>query len=108
MKEFEMPVKDTLEVSAVKPIIKELKLIGSLKPKGGHTCFQLDLSSGKIIIAEFEKIDVDFLKAANGDYSKKKKLIIQPNCIYATALNLVNVKKKFIKMLIDLKLRHQQ
>ena len=83
-------------------------MIGSLKPQKGHTCFQLNLSNGKITIAEFENIDADFIKAAKGDFSKKKKLVIEPNCIYATALNLENVKKKFTKMLLDLKLRHEQ
>lgn len=99
MKELQEFKQDKLEVSAVKPVKKELKLLGRLKPQKGHTCFQLNLSNGEITIAEFESVDIHY----NYDHKKgdgvRKKIIVKENCVYVTALNKTNAVKHFKRLL---------
>ena len=99
MKELQELKLDKIEVEAIKPVKKELKLLGSLKPQKGHTCFQLDLSNGEISIAEFESINFNYNYAYKKGDGVKKKLIVKDNCLYATALNKVNAIKNFKRLL---------
>lgn len=95
MKEFQDVAKDKLQVSADVPVKKEFKLIGSLKVKNGHTCFQLNLLSGEITVAVFEK---------TATWSGvKSKLVASDNCIYDTFLNMTNAKRGFIKQMAGIK-----
>jgi len=99
--------KDKLEVSAEIPNKREEKFIGTLKPQKGHTCFELNLITKDITIAELEEVDADFIEASKGNFVKKSKLIVKPNCIYETALNKDNAYKKFIKRLHQIYLQTQ-
>jgi len=99
MKEIKQTTPDKLEVSAVKPVKKELKFLGSLKPKPGHTCFQLNLQTGEITVAEFQSAEAHYAKIAQGDKSVRKKLIVKENCLYVTALNKKNSIKHFKRLI---------
>lgn len=104
MKIVEQQFQDKTEVSEVKPIKKELKLIGSLHPQKGHTCYQLNLATGVITEAEFQSVDAHFPLSSSAKLtSVKRKLIIKDNCIYATALNKKNAVKHFKRMLLKAK-----
>ena len=83
----------------------EYKLIGILKPHKGHTCYEMNLATKTIKPAVFEEVNTSYpLNAPNARFKNpkavvKKKLIIQPDCIYCTALNTKNALKRFIQML---------
>jgi hypothetical protein len=91
--------KDKLEISAEIPNKREEKYIATLHPQKGHSCFEMNLVTKEIKLAEFENVVGSFTDAANGNFIKKSKVLIKPNCIYTTALNLVNADKRFIKMI---------
>lgn len=91
--------KDKLEVAAEIPNKREEKYIATLHPQRGHSCFEMNLVTKEIKLAEFENIAADFINAAKGNYFQKSKIIVKPNCIYETALNKKSAAKKFIKKL---------
>ena len=95
MKELQDLNQDKLEVQAVVPIKKELKHLGSLKPQRGHTCFQLNIKTREITVAEFESVNGEW----DSNQGIRKKLVVKEDCLYATALNANNSIKKFDKML---------
>lgn len=73
------------------PVKTEHKLVGRLPIQPGHTCFEMNLRTQTVTVAKYETI-------ASWPTSKKK-LIIQPDCIYCTALNTRNAIKRFFNML---------
>lgn len=99
--------KDKLEISAEIPNKREEKFIGTLQPQKGHSCFEMNLVTKEIKLAEFENVAADFMDAANGNFVKKSKVLVKPNCIYETALNKENAYKKFIKRLHQVYLQTQ-
>jgi hypothetical protein len=99
--------KDKLEVSAEIPNKREEKYIATLHPQKGHSCFEMNLVTKEIKLAEFEEVAADFINAAKGNFIKKSKVSIKPNCIYETALNKENAYKKFIKRLHQVYLQTQ-
>lgn len=70
---------------------KQLKLLGSIRPKRGHTLFEVNLDTGDIIPAVKEPID---FVVGKKNSEKKSKVITKGNCIYISALNKRNVIKK--------------
>lgn len=85
---------DKTEIEAVKPIKKELKLLGTIRPHKGHTMYQLNLAAGEISEAVFEEITASFKGGP-----VKRKLIVKQGFIYQSALNKKNAEKKFKKRL---------
>lgn len=78
---------------------KKERFIGSVMPHKGQKVFELDKSTGNICIAEFEKTTANFpLKSSDG-VGVNKKILAKENCIYVLAINLLNAKKKFAKIL---------
>lgn len=59
--------------------------MGRIKPRPGHTLFEVDLIKGQIRKAKFDTVDFT---------GKKKKIVVKNGCIYVPALNIKNVKKK--------------
>jgi hypothetical protein len=88
-----IPADDTIKSEVVIPAKTEHKFIGTLTPHPGHTCYQFNLITKKITLAVFETTTSN-LSGKNG-----RKLIVQPDCIYCTALNPKNAIKRFFKML---------
>ena len=74
-------------------IEKQLKHLGSMSPKKGHTLFEINLATNQYRKAEFKEEDIHFEKAMKKDFSKTKKVMIEKNCIYISCLNENNLKK---------------
>ena len=91
--------KDKVEISAEIPNKREEKYIATLHPQKGHSCFEMNLVTKEIKLAEIENVAADFIGASKGSFVKKSKILVKPNCIYETALNKENAAKKFIKKL---------
>jgi len=82
------------EPQVVKEARKELKLIGSIRPHRGHSLFKMN-KEGVFKVSE-EDLEEYY------DYSakrRKKKLIIEEDTIYVSALNKKNATRKFNQML---------
>lgn len=97
MKELEEQVK--IEASVEKQVKKEEKFLGSMKLSPGHKCWELDLNTLHIKEAEYKKIAINFAAAQKGEISRMRKLLTKESCIYVTALNMKNARKKFTIML---------
>lgn len=66
----------------------------TLKPKRGHTLFEIDLTANTIQKAIFDELpNVKWEDALKGQISAQKKITKKPNCIYISALNKKNVIK---------------
>ena len=87
--------EDTLNNIAeqVAPIKKQKRLLGKIIPMPGHRVFQLDISTGQVTEAEYENdIEITLGRVI-------KKIKHRPYCIYQSALNLENAKKKSLKII---------
>lgn len=68
--------------------------IGTLRPKRGHSLFEVNLKLKTICLADFNKTEVvKFEDAMKGTISVNKKVDIKDDCIYISALNKRNVIK---------------
>jgi hypothetical protein len=66
----------------------------TLKPKRGHTLFEVNLIENTIEKAIFDELpNVKWEDAVKGQISLQKKITKKPNCIYISALNIKNVLK---------------
>ena len=98
MKQLENIQADKTELAVIKPVKKDI-LLGKIRPQKGHTCYELNVITGAFNVATFDNEAVEFTKAIKGDLSRKKKLTMKPDCLYATALNVKNAQKVFARML---------
>lgn len=75
----------------------ELKYVGTLKPKRGHRVYEINISTLEINEATYDE-KTDFV-LGNGKMknSKRKKLIMNKDCVYVSALNAKNAIKKINK-----------
>lgn len=103
MKEIEDFTKDEIvKVSDVKLEDKKLEHFGSITLHPGQVVWDLDLSSGKINLAEFEAEPINYI---NYELVKDvlipniRKIIIKEFHYYTCAINKRNAKRKFSKML---------
>lgn len=91
--------KDLLEkdkVEIVKQQQAEIQKIfdSTIKPKKGHTLFEVNLIEKTIEKAEFDELPiVKWEDALNGQISVQRKITKRSNCIYISALNKKNVIK---------------
>jgi len=99
MKELSQHLKDNIQVESSKEQQKEVQhvLFGKIKPKKGHTLYEINTHTKEITEAKFKTQNVSFTKAAKGDFSELKDLVINENCVYIPALNTQNALKKFEK-----------
>ena len=85
------------EISIVKEVKKDIQklFVGSLKPKKGHTLFEINIKEKTIEIAEFDETPtINYLDAMQGKYlAKRNKVTKKENCIYISALNKKNALK---------------
>ena len=96
MKELEETKTRKIEVQAQKQEIKKLKFLGSLRPHKGQECYQLEVATGVVTLAEFTTTNVPF----GSTFKVSNKIIVKPGYLYNTAINKKNAQRKFIKMLI--------
>lgn len=113
-------VDEPTEEVRKKEVEKKQKLLGSKKVHKGHTLYEINLKEHTIVEAQFEKEVADYEKESMTGHVKKqlgivqfkdghrkvmidnfdrisKKVIKKPNCIYISALNKKNLKKKLIQ-----------
>lgn len=89
--------KDKIEI--VKQTAQEIQHIfeARVHPQKNHILFEVDLITGDIRRAEFDKPPaVSFTDAQRGIISTSKKVTKKANCIYVFALN----KKNLIKIMV--------
>jgi len=86
----EEPVRIEAEVKT--PAKSEFKLIGQLRPKRGHTVWEINIEARTICEAEFEKQDIDFHAISSGQ-TIRKRILRKPGCVYISALNKKNAWK---------------
>lgn len=98
MQELKQLTQDKLQVTAEKPVLKQQRFLGQMKPHNGHTCYQLNLETGLITEAEFESVSVGYTGTKQGT-NVHKKIIVKDKCLYASALNPKNAIKHFRRML---------
>lgn len=96
MKETENLKEDKIEIVKEAELKSELKLIGSFKPKKGHTLFEVNKLTGEVKKAEFEvDTTIHFDKAKNVKQTgTRSEVITKDNCSYHTALNVQNLFRK--------------
>ena len=99
MKEIELKVKD--EVKIVKEVKQEKQtvLVNSIQPHEGHKCFEYNIVSNVLKLAEFMEAVVSFEAAQRGEIAPKRKVMTKEDCVYLTALNEKNAIKRLCKML---------
>lgn len=97
MRELEEKVKVDQEIVADQQQEKKLQFIGSTVVSPGHKLWELDVVSGNIVEASFDTSEVHVNFEENRTVGRKK-LIMKPGCLYASALNKKNAFKKFLKM----------
>jgi len=87
-------VSDKIENVKQVEIQKQTILIGTFKPKKGHTLFEIDPSQQTIVKAVFDEVPaVKFEDARLGKISTSKKITKKNHCIYVSALNKYNAIK---------------
>jgi len=100
MKELQIKPTPDIVHEVKTPEKSEFKLIAKLRPRNGHTVFEYNTVTGEVSEAEFEKVDAapKFRKSSDGVLyaliETNKRIIRKPNCIYDSALNEKNFRKK--------------
>ena len=91
-KELQNNIKEKVEISIQKDVEKKAELVGRIFPHNNHKVFEINNKTLSIDLAKFESDNYVFNK---GD--KNKKIVINKNCSYISALNKNNALKKFKK-----------
>ena len=98
MKEIQPIDKDKVAIVKQQEQRTELKYLGSLRPKNGHTLFKVSRATGEISEASFEEIDVVYNQVNSKkdveNLRTKKKVIVEEGYFYVSALNKKNVLRK--------------
>lgn len=81
-------------------ISKKPKKVGQIKPKPGHTLFEIDLSQSVVRKAVLRSVDANFpLNGKVEEMTLNKAVVMQPHCLYVSALNATNAVRKAKKMI---------
>lgn len=99
MKELEQKVTDEVQEVRQTKEERQEKFIGQILPYSGHKVFSLNKVTGELKEAKFTKIAIDFSDAKAGQISGHKRIDVEENCVYCSALNKKNAIKRFEKML---------
>lgn len=102
-------IKETDKIEIVGQAEKkyELKKLQTIIPYKGHTLFEINLVTGEVSEAQFEKISVSMeeaigLNKLNNSKIRPgitKKVIVKKDCVCISALNKSNAIKKFAKQI---------
>ena len=94
MKEINQKSPDKIENVRQVSIEKKTVLIGTLKPKKGHKMFEVNMKFKTITEATYDDPPaVKFSDAQIGVKSASKKITVNQDCVYISALNKKNVIK---------------
>lgn len=81
---------------------KTQKIFDSVTQFKGHTMFEINCTTGKIIPAVYEEITASI----TGEV--KKKILTKENCLYISCLNKKSASKKFLKWLMQKRAQQKQ
>jgi hypothetical protein len=87
----------TSEIVAKKEQKKEDQKVTTIKPHKGHTLYEFNIDTKELVEATFEKTDVEYVAVINKHNIARRKVIMQPGCIYVSSLNKKNAMKKLNK-----------
>jgi len=94
MKELQEKKIDKIENVKQVSIEKKTVFLGTVKPKKGHTMFEVNYKLKTIVEAIFDEVPaIKFQDAKIGVKSASKKITKKEDCIYVSALNKKNVIK---------------
>lgn len=88
---------EPIENIAQQQVKKKERLIQRLWPHRGHTLFEFDRSTGKMVPAEYAEQDVVVNWKDKQNPQPKRKVIIKEGCLYISALNKKNAFKQLAK-----------
>lgn len=89
--------KDKIELVTSSEVAKHDKeYIGTIHPHKGHRLFEINLKNETIDDAKYEEVPFVFSEDVEKQ-KKRKKLIINEDCIYISALNKKNAVKHLVK-----------
>ena len=71
----------------------ESKHLGSIRPKRGHTLFEINLKTKAIVPATFEEKEY----RVDGKNSNRRAVVVKDDCTYISALNQNNAIRKLLK-----------
>lgn len=90
MKETEFHPKDETNKIEQQQISKE-ELFRVEKLQAGHTMFEVNVGERTCVPAKYESTTVDF------DGNIKRKLVVKHGCLYISALNERNARRKLLQ-----------
>lgn len=101
MKLHEIERKDgnSMELVAEQNKHNELKFLGSKKIIRGHKVFSMNTKT--LVISEAKMVakkEINWQDAEKGVV--RSEVVIEPDCIYLSALNHKNARRKFFKLII--------
>ena len=108
-KDFQLNNSDKIEIVKQQQKKQNLVLQNKILPQKNHKIFECDTTKKTISLAKFQpaRTDLHYNEAIqlankkmdlnNPTTSTKAKVLIQPDCIYISALNLKNVVKILLR-----------
>jgi hypothetical protein len=101
MNELNPNEKPKIAIEATKQDKEERQEIyrGKIKPKRGHTLFQMHEPSKELTKAEFRSQSVDYELVMQENFKGTKEVVENSDCVYISALNETNAVKKYEKFL---------
>jgi hypothetical protein len=107
-KDFQLLHSDKIEIVKQQQKKQNLVLLNKIQPQKNHKLFECDTINKIISLAKFQppRTDLHYNEAIqwkneidlnNPTTSTKAKVLIQPNCIYISALNCKNVVKILLR-----------
>lgn len=93
MEEIKQKLPDHVAEVRQKEQRSEITHLGSIRPRKGHTLFEINLKTKEIVPATFEEKDFK----VGGKNTKGKAVIVKDDCTYISALNKNNAIRKLLK-----------
>lgn len=90
--------KDQIEEVKQTKVEHQHKFLKRERYYNGHKCFEYNTKTKELKEALFEEEVVKFTDAMQGNVSTSKKVVINVDSLYVTALNRKNAIKKFKKI----------
>lgn len=96
MKELEGTKRDKTELQVQKQQEKKATLVGQITPHRGHKMFSVNTVTGFVKEAEYDKTCETVYVIGQ---SNNKRIMIEKDCVYISALNKKNAIKHYKKQL---------
>lgn len=97
MEEIKLQEKEVIENVKQVNVTKRHELLGSVKPQKNHILFQYNWETEELTRASFTELEpLKFEDAVSGASKKRRTVVIEPGCTYASALNEKNALKKIM------------